>query len=166
MLEPKKIDSTMLDIFGMVVVAFSVTDEANQVRFFEETILVANVSLEIVFGIPFLTLSGADINFLGQELRWRTYTTKEALSTTRRIELVGKKKFATAVLDPESEIFVVYVTSFSSNALPSSFPLDVHPSRKPQISSLIAEEAPTKVSVKYSNFANVFSPDLALARAY
>ena len=42
--------------------------------------------------MPFLTLSGADINFLDWELQWRTYTTEEALSTTRHVELVGKKE--------------------------------------------------------------------------
>ena len=65
----QKIDSTMRDTFEIVVVAFSVTDKANWVRFLEETFLVANVSLEVVFEILFLTLSGANVNFLGQELR-------------------------------------------------------------------------------------------------
>ena len=53
----------------MVVAAFSVEDKANQVRFLEETFLVANVSLEVVLGMSFLTLSGADIDFLGREFR-------------------------------------------------------------------------------------------------
>ena len=52
----------------MVVTAFSVVDKANQVRFFEETFLVANISPEIVFGIFFFTLSGANINFSGWKL--------------------------------------------------------------------------------------------------
>ena len=39
--------------------------------------------------------------------------------------------------------------------------MDVHPSWRPQISGLIAEEASTKVPTKYSDFADVFSPDLA-----
>ena len=39
--------------------------------------------------------------------------------------------------------------------------LDVHPSRRPQVSGLIAEEAPTKILAEYSDFADVFSPDLA-----
>ena len=72
----QKIDGNTLDTFGMVVVAFSVTEKANRVRFFEKTFLVANVSPKVVFGMPFLTLSGANVNFLGRELRWRTYTTK------------------------------------------------------------------------------------------
>ena len=65
---------------GMVVAAFSVVDKANRVKFFEETFLVANVSPEVVFGMPFFTLSGADVDFSGRELRWRTYTTQEELS--------------------------------------------------------------------------------------
>ena len=66
----QKIDGTMLDTYGIVVTTFSVTDKANQVKFFEETFLVANVSLEIVLKMPFFTLNGADVDFLGRELRW------------------------------------------------------------------------------------------------
>ena len=53
---------------------------------------MANVSPEIFLGMLFLTLSDADVDFLDWELWWRTYTTKEALPTIRRAELVGKKK--------------------------------------------------------------------------
>ena len=65
----QKIDGTTLDTHGMVVAAFSVENKANRVRFFEETFLVANVSPEVVLGMPFLTLSGADVDFSGRELR-------------------------------------------------------------------------------------------------
>ena len=107
-------------------------------------------------------MSGADVDFLDRELQWRTYTTQAyttqaALPTTRRVELVGKKEFAAAALDPEHETYVVHVGSVSSNASPSSSPLDVHPSRKPQISGLIVEEAPTNTPAEYANFAGVFS---------
>ena len=64
----QKIDNIILNTFEMVVTAFSVADKANRVRFFEETFLVANISLEVVFGIPFLTLNGANVDFLGREL--------------------------------------------------------------------------------------------------
>ena len=47
----------------------------------------------------------------------------------------------------------------SLNSTP--FDANVHPSRKPQISGLIAEEALTKVSDEYVDFTDVFSPDLA-----
>ena len=153
----QKIDSITLDTYGIVVAVFSVEDKANQVRFFEETFLVANISPEVVLGILSLILNGADIDFSGRELQWRTYTTKEVLPTTRRVELVGKKEFAAIALDPEHETYVVHVASLSST--PLAF-FNVHPSREPQISGLIAEKAPTKVPAEYLDFADVFSLDL------
>ena len=116
----QNIHDTMLDTFGIVVAAFSVMDKANQVRFFEETFLVANVSPKVVFGILFLTLSGVDNNFLGWELRWRTYTTNEVFPTTKCVELVGKKEFAAAAFDLEYETFMVYVASVSSTPIVAS----------------------------------------------
>ena len=60
----QKIDSIILDIYRMIVAVFLVTNKANQIRFFNETFLVANVSLEVVFEIFFFTLSGTNIDFL------------------------------------------------------------------------------------------------------
>ena len=158
----QKIDNTILDTFEMVVTAFLVTDKANRVKFFEETFLVANISPEEVFKMLFLTLSDADVDFSGRELRWKTYTTKEALPTTGHVKLVGKKEFAATALDPESETFIVHVASFSSDVLPSSSPLelDIDLSHRPWVSGLIVEAALMKVPAKYLDFADAFSPDL------
>ena len=60
-----KIDGNMLDTHGMVVATFLVVDKANRIRFFEETFLMVNVSPKVVLGMSFLTLSSADIDFLG-----------------------------------------------------------------------------------------------------
>ena len=156
----QKIDSIILDIYEMVVAAFLVTDKVNQVKFFEETFLVANVSPEVVLGIPFLILNGADIDFLDWELWWRTYTTKMAFPTTRRIERMGKKKFIVVAFDLKRETFIVHITSLSATSLSSSL-LDVHPSCRLQIVGLIIKETSRKVLKKYVDFADVFSPDLA-----
>ena len=155
----EKIDGTTLNTYEMVVAAFSVEDKANRVRFFEKTFLVANVSPEIVLGMPFFTLNGADVDFSGRELQWRTYTTKEVLPTTRCVKLVGKKEFAAAALNPEHETYVIHVASLSFALLITSF--NVHPFWRPQISGLIAKEAPTKVFAEYLDFADVFSLNLA-----
>ena len=56
---------------------------------------------------------------------------------------------------------MVHVGSVSLHLSSSSFLLNVHPFRRPQISGLIAKEASIKISAKYSDFADVFSPDLA-----
>ena len=69
---------------------------------------------------------------------------------------MGKKKFAAVALNPEYEIFVVHVASLSFTSLDA-----IYPSCRPQIASLIAKEAPTKVPTMYLDFADVFSPDLA-----
>ena len=38
---------------------------------------------------------------------------------------------------------------------------DIHPSHKAQIAALVANEAPTSIPIKYSDFADVFSLELA-----
>lgn len=52
----------------MVVATFLRTDKANQVRFFEKTFLVPNVSLKKVFRMLFLNLNNADVDFVEQKL--------------------------------------------------------------------------------------------------
>ena len=105
--------------------------------------MVANVSPKVVLGMSFFTLSDADVDFLGQELWWRTYTTQEALPTTRHVKLVGKKKFAAAALNPEYETFVIHVAPLSSTPLTNA---DVYPSHRTLIAGLIPEETPTIIS--------------------
>ena len=75
------------------------TNKVNWIRFLEKTLLVANISLKVIFGMLYLTFSDTDIDFLDWELRWRTYTTKKALLTTKYIELVEKEKCIVAALD-------------------------------------------------------------------
>ena len=64
----QKIDDTTLETYGMMVAAFSVTDQADKVRFFEKSFLVANVSPDMVLKMLFLTLSDADIDVLKKKL--------------------------------------------------------------------------------------------------
>ena len=45
----------------MVIAGFQIQDKLGRARFFQETFLVVDTSMEVVFGIPFLTLSNADI---------------------------------------------------------------------------------------------------------
>ena len=130
------------------------------ISFFEEKFLVANVSPDVVFEIPFFILSGVDVNFSKNELWWRSYTIKKALFNTKWVELVRKKEFAAAALHLEHKTFVVYVASFES--LSNTQESDVHPSCRAQIAALVANEALTSIPTEYSNFANIFSPKLAL----
>ena len=85
------------------------------------------------------------------------YTIEEALPTTKQVELVRKKKFAAAALDSGYEIFVVHVASLESLSQEDN----VYPSCRAQIAVLMANEAPTSIPTESSDFADVFSPELA-----
>ncbi len=52
----------------MVVSIFSMSDKDNKERFFKESFLFADVKPDIVFGMPFRTMSNADINFQAWDL--------------------------------------------------------------------------------------------------
>ena len=109
--------------------------------------------MEIVLGMPFLTLSNADVQFLEKELTWRSYITAEALPSTKWVELIDKNEFAKAALDKNSETFVVHVASLS--LVPG-----IYPDSKAQIASLLTEEV--KIPDEYSDFTDVFSEEKAL----
>ena len=97
----------------MIVSTFSVSDKDDKKRFFEKSFLLANVKLNIMFGMPILIMSNIDIDFQAKDLQWKSYTTEDVLSTTKQVELIGKKKFATAALNPEHKAFVIYVAVLS-----------------------------------------------------
>ena len=64
------------------------------------------------------------------------------------------------MLDEETETFVVYIAALE--ALLESARIIMHPSRAAQIAALEQNEALTKVSFKYINYADIFSFDLAM----
>ena len=59
----QKINGTTLKTYEMVVSTFSVLDKDGRERFFEESFLLADVNLDVVLRMPFLTMSNADIDF-------------------------------------------------------------------------------------------------------
>ena len=52
----------------MVVSTFFVLDKDGRERFFEESFLLADVNLDVVFKMPFLTMSNVDIDFQAWDL--------------------------------------------------------------------------------------------------
>ena len=57
----QKIDGFTFEIFGIVLASFQVEDKLEKTRFFQETFLLADISMEVVLGMPFLTFSNADV---------------------------------------------------------------------------------------------------------
>ena len=63
----QKIDGSPLETYNMVSAEFLLQDSLEKVRFFEETFLLANTNMEVVLGMPFLSLSNADFQFNARE---------------------------------------------------------------------------------------------------
>ena len=150
----QKIDGLSLATYRIVIAAFQVKDKLGRVWFFQETFLLVDTNMEVVLGIPFLTFSNADIQFAERESTWRSYTAKEALPTTWRIELIDKKEFAKAALDKNIEAFMVYVSFLSLGSK-----MIIHPAREAQIALQLAKKV--TVLAESSDFANIFSKELA-----
>ena len=91
--------------------------------------------MEIVLGIPFLTFSNVNIQFIEKELTWRSYTAEKALLTTQKVELINKKEFAKAALDENIKPFVAYVSSLSLRSK-----MTIHLAWEAQIALLLAKK--------------------------
>ena len=76
--------------------------------------------------------------------------------TIRQVELIRKKEFALAALDPEHKVFVVHVAALSID-----LGNKMHLSKRAQIAYLKANEAPIKVLSNYADFVNIFLSKLA-----
>ena len=144
----QKIDRSLPATYDIVIAAFQVVDKLGRSQFFQETFLLADISIKVVLGKPFFTLSNVNIQCAEKELTWKTYTTKDALPTTGQVEIINCKEFAKAVLDENDKAFVVHVSSLGLR-------MSIHPIREAQLALLLTENV--IVPVKYSDFADVFS---------
>ncbi len=64
----QKIDGTILETYEIIVSTFSMLNKDGRERFFEKSFLLADVRSDIVLGMPFLTMSHADVNFQARDL--------------------------------------------------------------------------------------------------
>lgn len=109
----------------MIIALFQVNDKDVKFCFFEKTLLLADISMDIAFEMLFSTLNNIKVKINTWELRYRLYTIAEAVSITRQVELVGKKEFAPVAFNLEYEIFVVHVAF-----LAISDTSEIHPFRR------------------------------------
>lgn len=55
-------NNTTLDTYKMIVSIFFISDKDDIKRFFEGSLLLANVKPDVVFRISFLTMSNVDVH--------------------------------------------------------------------------------------------------------
>ncbi len=101
----QKIDGSILETYKMVIAGFLIQDRLEKIWFFKETFLLANTSIEVILGMLFLTFLDINIWFVEKELTWRSYKTVEALLTTKKVELINKKKIWNYCCGWESQDF-------------------------------------------------------------
>ena len=64
----QKIDSTILEIYEMVVSTFFVLDKDRRKRFFEKSFLFTDVQTDIVLKMLFSTINNANFDFQARNL--------------------------------------------------------------------------------------------------
>lgn len=69
--------------------------------------------------------------------------------------MVGIKDFTTAAINSNDMIFIVYISFFPS------FDLNDHPFYRAQIALVIQDKALIVILSKYTDFVDIFSPNLA-----
>lgn len=62
-IKAQKIDGFTLSIFEIVCASFQVKNKLKKDYFFQATFLVVNTSIEIILGMPFLSLSNTNMKF-------------------------------------------------------------------------------------------------------
>lgn len=98
----------------------------------------------------FFIISRANLRFAKRKLIQRSYTIAKALFIITQVEIINKKEFALARLNPEDEAFVMYVASIRGL---------VYFSCEVLITSLEMKEI--TVPTEYSNFTNIFFSNFA-----
>ena len=57
----QKINGSSPATYSMVIAAFQIVDKLGRSWFFQETFLLADISIKVVLVMPFLTFSNADV---------------------------------------------------------------------------------------------------------
>ena len=143
----QKINKSLLKTYSIVIAAFQVLDKFGHFCFFEKPFLLANISMKVVLGMPFLTFRNTDIQFAETKFILGIYTTKKVLLTTCQVELIDRKEIAKAALDKNIKAFMVHVSSLRLR-------MTIYPAKKVQMALLLAKKI--TVLVKYLDFTDVF----------
>lgn len=139
-------------ILRIIIASFSINDKARRLWFFEEILLIANISIDKPLRISFLILSNAKIYLLEQKLNWRSYIIVEILPIIKQVDLVRKKEFAVIIFDLNNNTFVVNIAFFIST--------HIYHFCKVLIALLIQNNTLIAILFKYADFTNIFFPNL------
>lgn len=132
--------------YAMVIACFLLQDILKQAWFFEETFLLADTRMEVVFSLLFFTFLNINVCFIEKKLVWRSYIAAKTLSNTKSVEVICCKKFAASTLDSIKETFKVHVAVLKALEVAKSV---IHPCRAAQVAFLQSDKAFTESASKY-----------------
>lgn len=154
----RKIVSSSLKTYSIVSMGVFFQDSLERVQFFKKTFLLAETSMKMVLEMFSLALSNANVKFDARQLLWRKYIVAKAIPAAKRVELIDKYEFVETAFDKALEMFVIHIAVLEVPV----FVMTVHLTRKHLLATWKQDKVLTKVSIKYHDFADVFSPDLAI----
>lgn len=67
--------------------------------------------MKVVFKMPFLSLSNADLELGARKFTWSFYTIDETLSIVKKVELINQLEFVEAAFTENSNTFLVYIAT-------------------------------------------------------
>lgn len=71
---------------------------------------MADISRKIVFGMPSLPITNSNSEFHTNKFIQKLYTFVKAQPIVKVVEIINRLKFAKAVLDKNTDIFLIHVT--------------------------------------------------------
>lgn len=119
---------------------------------------MADINIEIILEMLFLSLSNVDMKFDIKQITWRRNTIVEIMPTLKQMELIDKVKFVKATLDNDTKIFIVYIGALEN--------IRVDPLKIPLLGILQSNKALIEVLDTYANYTDVFSPNLIMEISY
>ena len=118
----QKINRSHLDNFKIVIADYLVKNKLERVQFFQKTFFGANIGLEVILKISFLTFSKANIWFAEQKFVEKTYTAAKTLPIIGQVEIIRNEKFIVAVLDANNKIFIVHIVTLEELKIMPIYP--------------------------------------------
>lgn len=95
-------------MFLMVIRIFKVENKKKQLFFFKKIFLLPKLSLDVILEMSFITLRNIKINFLKLKIFLKTYALIKIIPITKKVQLVGKKKFTVVAFYPKKKKLMLY----------------------------------------------------------
>lgn len=106
----------------MVLANFKVDNNLGKSLFFQKIFWLANISMEVILDILFLTLNNANMLFAKRDLTWKLYIPAKALLITKQVQIISQKEFTATFLNLDKKVFIVHIAFLGLSLKMSIYP--------------------------------------------